>query len=257
MPSKPGQGRGKPRPRKARKKALALTPKQAKAKAKRRAKAADPELAEAIEEIVEDLPLRKQKFIEHYLVLGVASIAAEKAGYAKTTAKSAWRLLRDPEIAAVIELRKREMLAEVGLTPRRALLELKAMATSSVDNYRVGQDGNIALKAGVDPMAIGALSSVKITRTRRRRGRPPTDPAKDDVLTDETIDLKLWDKGRALDRALELLGLLGRLDKPYNGAQQPNAPRPSEDDLRGVGVRVTVTGGPTGVEAQVEALSKG
>ncbi len=250
MPSKPGQGAGIPRPSKARQKALALGTALASPEPP-----APSEVAAEVDEIVETLPLRKLKFIEHYLEVGVAKTAAELAGYAESTARSAWRLLRDPEIAAVITLRQREMLSELGLTHRRALEELKAIAISRVTDYT--SDGEtIGLVQGADPRAIGAVQSVKMTRRRLARGRPPLDPEKDTTEVEESFEFKLWDKGRALDRALELLGLVERGGRyGGGGGGGSNDPPDAEEAVRGVGVRVTLTGGPTGIEATAEAVA--
>lgn len=246
MPSKPGQGRGKARPSKARQKALELTARPAPVP-----DAPVPAIpVDEIDELKESLTFRQLQFCEQYLACGVAAVAARRAGYADGTAARAWQFLSRPEVKLYLEHRKAEMLAEIGLTPRTALLELKAIALSRVTDYRHDEDG-LTLVDGAAPEAIGAVSSVKFTRRRLGRGRPHNDPATDPVPVVEEVEYKLWDKGKALERALELLGLVER--GSGGGGRGGSNTAPDGEVRGGAGVRVSVTGGPTGVEVEVQA----
>lgn len=89
-----------------------------------------------------ELTPRLREFCERYLLTSNAAASARAAGYAKTTANSAYGLLRRPEVAAHLALRGQELINE-RVNPRRVLLELEAIAFADMADYAVVENGAV------------------------------------------------------------------------------------------------------------------
>lgn len=148
-------------------------------------------------------------FVEEYLVDLNATAAAKRAGYADSTAEKQASLWvpglgksRDacPEnyrsVWDAIERAKAERRERVEIEADTVLRELLILATSNVNHYTVDDDGRIELVDGAPENAVGAVSSVKITRT-------PKPGMGDEIKT----EYRLWDKNSALDKLAKHLGL--------------------------------------------------
>ncbi len=102
-----------------------------------------------------------------------------------------------PQVKAAAEQRHRDMLAEA-LDPNRALEEMARLAFSDIREI-FDADGRL-LPANRWPDSIArAVSSTKTKTGNIDKG---------DGKMDEVVEIKLWDKGRALENALKKHGLL-------------------------------------------------
>lgn len=141
---------------------------------------------------------KQLRFIDEYLVDCNGTQAVIRAGYATRGADvQATRLLADARIAAELVRRGIERSAKTGLEIDAVLQELAVLSFSDVRNFRLGSDGELALREGVPDDAWRAVASVEYKI--RKIG---------ELETERTIRFKLWDKNAALEKAMKYLGLL-------------------------------------------------
>jgi phage terminase small subunit len=70
---------------------------------------------------------RRQRFVEHYLLCGVAALAAQRAGYRnRRIRQTAHWLLHLPDIAAAIEAGRKALAERASFTFDRAMEQLRA-----------------------------------------------------------------------------------------------------------------------------------
>ena len=138
------------------------------------------------------LGTRQQKFVEHYLITGVASQAAIRAGYSPASAWSAGsRLKRDPRVANAIRVGRANEARRAQISHERVLSELARVAFSDIGAVLDWEnDENIKLRPRLeispdDRAAIAELAP-------RRYGKGPR--------------LKLHNKTHALEILVRLLG---------------------------------------------------
>jgi len=89
------------------------------------------------------LTAKQARFVDEYLIDLNATQAAIRAGYSKNSAaQQGWDLLRKPEIAAVIQERRKELIEKVRVTQEMVVLELAALAFANMIDYiGIGGDG--------------------------------------------------------------------------------------------------------------------
>lgn len=102
-----------------------------------------------------------------------------------------------PQVKAAAEKRQRDMLAEA-LDPNRALEEMACLAFSDI-REAYDADGRL-LPTNKWPDSLARA----VAATKTKTGNID----KGDGKMDEVVELKLWDKGRALENALKKHGLL-------------------------------------------------
>jgi phage terminase small subunit len=130
---------------------------------------------------------RQRRFAEEYICDLNATEAAKRAGYsAHTASEIGYALKNKPQVAALIEQLTAERSARLRVTADRVLEELATIAYSDIRHYGVSRKGLLLRTAGAPHEASRAVMSVK----RKSEG------------FDHTVELKLYDKVRAL----ELLG---------------------------------------------------
>jgi phage terminase small subunit len=132
---------------------------------------------------------RQARFIEQYLIDGNGKKAATRAGYSKKTAESqASRLLRNAKVKAEIQHRRDKMAAKAEVSAERVIDEIACVAFfDPADIVRV-----VDVRCAAD---IGKLPA----RVRRAIGGWK--------WTKEGFEIKLADKGRALDQLARHLAL--------------------------------------------------
>ena len=146
------------------------------------------------------LTVRQRLFVEAYIADATHSgkAAAIAAGYSTRRAHvTASLLLRKAHVRAAIDRALRPQLRRYGLTKRRVLRELATLAFSDVLDY---SDGQLALTGGAAKRASRAVSSVRTRTVTRGVGAH--------AVTERTVEVKLWDKNRALELAMKHLRLL-------------------------------------------------
>jgi phage terminase small subunit len=141
---------------------------------------------------------RRARFATEYLVDLNATQAAIRAGYSpKTAASQGERLLRNVEVSEAIRAGKAARVERTEITQDRVLQELACLAFSSVDHYRVDDDGKLSLREGAPENAMAAVSSIKRRKIYDDEGKE----------TGVEVEFKLWDKPGPLKLAGRHVGL--------------------------------------------------
>lgn len=86
------------------------------------------------------MDLRHERFVAEYLIDGIASRAAERAGFA-----SASGLMANPEIRATIKSARTRMMARMEITRERVLLELARIAFADTTHVVRVVDGRVVI----------------------------------------------------------------------------------------------------------------
>lgn len=148
-----------------------------------------------------DLPLKRKRFCEEYLIDGNATQAAIRAGYSQDTAKSMGsRLLSFDSVQEHLAALEDGRANRVGITADEVLAELATLVRSNVTDYILTENGDLDLAPDVPESAWRAVSLIK----RKTR----IIPQKDGEPTREVeVEFRLWDKNAAIDKAMKHLGL--------------------------------------------------
>ena len=154
--------------------------------------------------------VKKEKFVEEYLLDANATQAAVRAGYSKRTAYSqGQRLLKDVEVENRIAQARQARAERVGMTTDEVLKEIGIVAFSDVRRYVIDNQGHVQLAAGVPEGAMRAVSSIK----------KKIIPLATGGYAYET-ELRLWNKPAALKMAGEHLGMFAPDKKKASDQQQ-------------------------------------
>jgi phage terminase small subunit len=130
--------------------------------------------------------------------------ACRQAGYSAKAAKvQASMLMADERVIAALAASKAERKERVQVEQDEVLRELIGLVRSNVQHFSVDEQGNITLAAEAPAEAWAAISSVK-RRIRHISNGPDRDP---DI--EYECEFKLWPKDRAIDMALQHLGIAG------------------------------------------------
>lgn len=163
--------------------------------------------------------LRQRAFIEAYLRLGQVVPAAREAGYSLHTARYlSGRLLRRPDVQALIEARQAEMRRQSEVTMERVIGELAKLAFADPRDLFTA-DGKLKPVHALDDASaasIAALDVLVMASTRRgssRRAGAESGTGESDGVEaggDTVLELrkiKRWDKTKALELLGRYLGL--------------------------------------------------
>jgi phage terminase small subunit len=137
---------------------------------------------------------RDLRFVDHYLVLGVAATAARKAGFSASTCRNAYALLRDPTIIQEIERRRGDQLRRLGVDADRVIQEIARVAFSDPRRL-IGPDGNLLPLEQLSDEDAAGIAGVEIT-VRGPEGKATV------------TKIKRWDKARCLELLARHHGLL-------------------------------------------------
>ena len=158
------------------------------------------------------LSTRQQKFVEQYLITGVASQAAIRAGYSPASAWSAGsRLKRDRRVANAIRVGRANEARRAQIGHERVLMELARVAFSDIGevlDWTGGDDITLRPKIEISPHDRAAIAEI----APRRYGKGPR--------------IKLHNKTHALD---VLVRLLGGYDKLVPAVDPEEARRKGRD----------------------------
>lgn len=178
----------------------------------------DPELAQLDERLgsylnpSEGLTPRLLRFVEEYLIDLDAKAALVRAGYAPVSAaKMAGRVLDDPKVKALIDLRMAERAVRTGIKADRVVERLAAMAFANVTDVVTWGEGNIVTlrpEHDLDPMAKLAIRGLE---TR---------------ITKDGINVKvvMHDQPKALELLMKHLGLFRDTGPGDKAAVRPSLP---------------------------------
>lgn len=160
---------------------------------------------------------RRERFCIEYAASGNATQAAIAAGYSpKAAAVEGVRLLRSAKVTARIAQLKRPILdklkREAGITLARFIRENARIALADPAQL-FGDDGRLLPVTAMPAATRRAIASIKVRQTRPRSSKDP--------FEEYVTEIKFWDKGAAIDRAIRHLG--GYVDKadPDDGAPKP------------------------------------
>ncbi len=143
------------------------------------------------------LNARQELFALEYLKDLNATQAAIRAGYSpKTAGSQAERLLKHVEIAARVQRAKEERIERVKVEADDVLRELLICVRSDIEHYALDPEKGLAYKEDAPKTSSKAIASLKIKRTQFG----------EDGASQE-IEVKLWDKPKAIDLAMKHLGL--------------------------------------------------
>lgn len=140
---------------------------------------------------------KQAAFVREYLVDLNATQAAIRAGYSEATAsQQGARLLANVKIAEAIRAAMDERAERVQIQSDDVLAELRALVRSNVKHFVIDDSGDVDLADGAPDDAFRAVASIK------HKIRTDADKS----VTRE-VELKLWDKNSAIDKAMRHLGI--------------------------------------------------
>jgi phage terminase small subunit len=150
-----------------------------------------------------ELTDKQIKFCEEYLIDLNATQAAIRAGYSEKTARSiANENLTKPDIQNYLTERQKELKEETGITQKRVLQELSAIAFSDIRRF-YDENGNLKSITELDDEAAAALAGVETEELFAGFGD-------DRAQIGMTKKIKRWDKGKALETLGRHLGIFGK-----------------------------------------------
>lgn len=143
---------------------------------------------------------RQRRFIAEYLIDLNASAAAERAGYSPKTAKSiGCEQLQKPAVAAEIARLQSAQLRKADLSATRVLEELRRLAFSDLSDAVDPVTGALRAMHAIPTDLRAAIAAVKLTKKNLTTG---------DGIVDDIVEVKLWDKTRALEMLAKHFKLL-------------------------------------------------
>lgn len=135
--------------------------------------------------------LRKELFAHYYIACGCSGKrAAVKAGYSKKSAASkAAQLLKDPDVQAIIDTHKEEVIAKCTIQRDAVIEQLKVVAFSNLRDYMaMNRNGSLRYKIKEEIRGPEA-TAVKAIRSN---------------VKGETVSIELHDKLEAISILLEM-----------------------------------------------------
>jgi phage terminase small subunit len=145
------------------------------------------------------LTSKQQRFVAAYLIDLNATQAAIRAGYsARVAEQQGYENLRKPEIAKAVAAGKAKQLQQADLSAARVLEEYRRLSFSDLGEM-IDELGRLRPLKDLPTSARAAIASVKVTKKNLTAG---------DGIMEDVVELKLWDKTRALESLAKHFGLL-------------------------------------------------
>lgn len=142
---------------------------------------------------------KQARFVAEYRKDGNATQAAIRAGYsAKTAYSQGERLLRNVEVAAALRVSQERTMQRLEINADEILLENLRLARSDI-RKALAPDGSLRPADEWPDDLAAAVSSIKVRTVYEGTG--------EDRYPVTITELKLWDKGSAIDRTFKHLGL--------------------------------------------------
>jgi phage terminase small subunit len=146
-----------------------------------------------------DLTPKQARFVAEYLIDLNATQAAIRAGYSRKTAEQqGCRLLRNAQVAALVAAKTAKQLEKADLTAARVLEELRRLGFSDLGTAFTA-DGGLMKLTDMPAEMRAAVASVKVAKKNLTAG---------DGKTEDVVEVRLWDKTRALESLAKHFGLL-------------------------------------------------
>jgi phage terminase small subunit len=203
------------------------------------------------------LSLKKQRFVEEFLVDLCASAAAIRAGYSVRSARQvAHVLMADKDVEDAVERGKAELSRRTNVTSERVIRELANIAFYDPDDIGVwGPDGVILHDSTtLTPMQRKLVIKIKTARTPEIRERKTKyNPAgqvlevtEKDVKPGVMVSVDLADRTKALDKLGQYLGLWPQGEVPADtGAAAERIRAALREMEKTVGTALDATGSDT------------
>lgn len=149
------------------------------------------------------------RFVLEYMKDLNGTKAAVRAGYEQSSAACvSSELLQREDVQGELQRQLEAREARTLATADRVIQELALIAFSDITDFVVREDGSVTLREGAGKRATRAVQSVKRkVRIVRDRNRLDGDGRPVEVEV-EDVEIKLWDKARALEVLARHLGLL-------------------------------------------------
>jgi phage terminase small subunit len=151
------------------------------------------------------LPLRRDKweaFCCYYLNHHNATRAFVEAGYSRNGAgQNSYRLMSNNEVLARIDYLRKQRAERLSIRADKVLEEAAILAHSDMDDYEYLGNGKVDVRKFVDPKLRRAISKVKFKK------RSWYDKQLGEVVTEEEVELGLWDKPKSVEQLGKHLGL--------------------------------------------------
>jgi phage terminase small subunit len=148
---------------------------------------------------------RHRKFIDFYINSGNATDAYRRAGYnGKGSDRSAYNLLRKPEIIEEIEKKRKEIAEKSGITAKMVIDEIAKIAFSNSEDFFEWGVEQVEL---IPDSGIIIERGVAILRTPEQLTRDHKACIQSIEQTQHGIKLKLYSKDKALESLKKYFGL--------------------------------------------------
>lgn len=155
---------------------------------------------------------KQLRFVAEYLIDLNATQAAVRAGYSARCAQEIGaENLSKPLIAEAIQAGQRQQLEKTDLTAARTLEELRRLSFSDLRGA-FDASGHLLPLDKMSADMRSAIASVKVTKKNLTAG---------DGVMEDVVELKLWDKTRALDTLAKHFRLLEPEALPPNERDRP------------------------------------
>lgn len=143
---------------------------------------------------------KQERFIAEYLIDLNGTQAAIRAGYSKATAnRIASNLLSKVDIAEEIARKRTVQIEQADLSATRVLEELRRLSLSDLADAIDESTGKLKPLHQMPAHIRAAIASVKLTKKNLTAG---------DGVTEDVVEIKLWDKPRALEMLAKHFKLL-------------------------------------------------
>ncbi|KDR25946.1 terminase small subunit [Caballeronia zhejiangensis] len=146
---------------------------------------------------------KQELFIDEYMVDFCGKAAAERAGYAKASAKvTASRLLDHPLVIAGLNARRARMAAKAEVTRDRVIAEYAKLAFSDPRKF-FNDDGTLKKVTELDEDTAAALAAFEVVEQQVAEGGPGGEI---EFVPVHTKKVKWTDKKAALDSLCRVMG---------------------------------------------------
>lgn len=143
---------------------------------------------------------KEQLFVAAYLADPEMRVeaAALAAGFRASGAGSnGTKMLRKPTVRAAVDVAIEARTKRIEVDADRVLREVDTVSLSTIEHYRLTEDGNIVLAEGAPADAMRAISSIKYRTVTQKDGS-----------VERTAEFKLWDKPGTLRLSMQHRGML-------------------------------------------------
>lgn len=142
---------------------------------------------------------RRARFVQEYAKDLNGTQAAIRAGYSeRTAAQQASRLLRNVQLRAEVEQLLLKVARKNEITVERTQQEIARIAYADARKL-YGPDGNLLPIPQLDDDTAATIAGVEVDEVRRGDEEKP--------IAIITRKVKRWDKGKALEQCMSILGM--------------------------------------------------